>query len=83
MRAYPLYGALDTEPALPRDDLFGERNGVFGAAAPDLLFERLGIGPGQRIKLGTRDLRVARKTRHRAGRGLRRLRFRAAADGVA
>ena len=41
--AYPLYGALGTEPALPREELFGERSGVFGAAAPDLLFERLGI----------------------------------------
>ena len=41
--AYPLYGALVTEPALSRDELFGERDGVFGAVAPDLLFERLGI----------------------------------------
>lgn len=31
---YPLFGALVTEPALPRDELFGERNGIFGAAAP-------------------------------------------------
>src|SRR5690606_17150565 len=36
--AYPLYGALETEPALPHDQLFGENSGVFGAAAPDLLF---------------------------------------------
>ncbi len=50
--AYPLYGELVTEPALSRDDLFGETAGVFGAAAPDLLFERLGIQPGARIKLG-------------------------------
>ena len=35
-----------TEPALPQAELFGERDGVFGAAAPDLLFERLGIAPG-------------------------------------
>ena len=32
--AYPLYGALVTEPALPRPDLFGKRGEVFGAAAP-------------------------------------------------
>ena len=51
--AYPLYGALVTEPALQRDELLGVKNGVFGAAAPDLLFERLGIQLGTRIKLGT------------------------------
>ncbi|MEW9836120.1 ABC transporter permease [Mesorhizobium marinum] len=56
--AYPLYGELVTEPALPRAELFGEKNGVFGAAAPDLLFERLGIQPGARIKLGTRTFEL-------------------------
>ena len=35
------------------EDLFGERDGVFGAAAPDLLFERLGLKLGDRIKLGS------------------------------
>ncbi len=49
---YPLYGALVTEPALPREELFAERSGVFGAAAPDLLFERLSLKLGDRIKLG-------------------------------
>ncbi len=33
--AYPLYGGLETEPTLSHDELFGEKNGVFGAAAPD------------------------------------------------
>src|SRR5688572_32681154 len=51
--AYPLYGELVTEPALGQAELFGERNGVFGAVAPDLLFERLGVQSGARIKLGT------------------------------
>ncbi|GAA2828183.1 putative ABC transport system permease protein [Aminobacter aminovorans] len=58
--AYPLYGQLVTEPALPRDEIFAERSGVFGAAAPDLLFERLNLKLGDRIKLGsaTFDLRA-------------------------
>jgi len=56
--AYPLYGELVTEPALPQAELFGEKDGVFGAAAPDLLFERLGIQPGARIKLGTRTFEL-------------------------
>ena len=81
--AYPLYGALVTEPALPQAELFGERDGVFGAAAPDLMFERLGIATGIAHKARQGDVRTARKTRDRAGRGFRRFRLRAAADGVA
>ncbi|TIW31130.1 MAG: FtsX-like permease family protein, partial [Mesorhizobium sp.] len=50
--AYPLYGALATEPALPREALFAERSGVFGAAAPELLFDRLNLKLGDRVKLG-------------------------------
>lgn len=50
--AYPLYGALEVEPALGHDALFGERTGSFGAAAPELLFERLGLKVGDRIMLG-------------------------------
>ena len=50
--AYPLFGALETIPALSHDDLFGERGGVWGAAAPDMLFERLGLSDGARIRLG-------------------------------
>jgi len=59
--AYPLYGELVTEPALPQADLFGERDGVYGAAAPDLLFERLGIQPGARVKLGTATFELRAK----------------------
>jgi putative ABC transport system permease protein len=50
--AYPLYGALEVEPALGHDALFGEKTGSFGAAAPELLFERLGLKIGDRIMLG-------------------------------
>jgi len=59
--AYPLYGALATDPPLPQADLFGERGGVFGAAAPDLLFERLAIAPGARIKLGSATFELRAK----------------------
>lgn len=51
--AYPLYGALETAPALTEQELFGRQFGVFGAAAPDLLFERLHVKLGDRLKLGT------------------------------
>lgn len=59
--AYPLYGELLIEPALSHEDLFGERNGIFGAAAPDLLFERLGVEPGARIRLGTATIELRAK----------------------
>ncbi len=61
--AYPLFGELATEPKLPPDQLFAERDGVFGAAAPDILFDRLGLSVGGRILLGTSDLRAARQNR--------------------
>ena len=50
--AYPLYGSLETSPALPHADLFGERNGVWGAAAPDLLLDRLGLKTGDKVRVG-------------------------------
>ncbi len=50
--SYPLYGQLAVEPALPQEDMFAERGGIYGAAAPDLFFERLGLPVGGRIKLG-------------------------------
>ena len=49
---YPLFGAFVTEPALAHDELFASDREVWGAAAPDLLFERLGLDIGERIKLG-------------------------------
>ncbi len=51
--AYPLYGTLTTEPALARDDLFGRRDGIFGAVAAPILFDRLGLEPGDTIRLGS------------------------------
>ncbi|MGX5848375.1 ABC transporter permease [Mesorhizobium sp. PL10] len=51
--AYPLYGRLETEPALSRRDLFDEKSGVFGAVAPDLLFDRLKVKLGDRLKVGS------------------------------
>ncbi|AZO26936.1 MULTISPECIES: ABC transporter permease [Mesorhizobium] len=50
--AYPLYGFLETDPPLPRKELFGEKARVFGATAPDLLFDRLNLHLGDRLKLG-------------------------------
>ncbi|MCA0275044.1 MAG: ABC transporter permease [Proteobacteria bacterium] len=58
---YPLYGQLVTEPALPRAELFAEKAGAYGAAAPDLLFERLKLKLGDRIKLGAATFELRAK----------------------
>ncbi|WP_309082833.1 ABC transporter permease [Chelativorans sp.] len=49
---YPLYGALVTAPALGHEELFGARNGVYGAAVPSILMQRLGLSLGDRLMLG-------------------------------
>jgi putative ABC transport system permease protein len=56
--AYPLYGSVDTSPALPMAELLAERNGVFGAVAPDILFERLGLKVGDSVKVGSAALQL-------------------------
>jgi len=58
---YPLFGALETAPALPYAGLFGDEAGVWGATAPDLLFDRLGLKPGDRIKLGSATFELRAK----------------------
>jgi putative ABC transport system permease protein len=49
---YPLYGTLVTEPALGQAELFQLRNGSFGAAAPQILFDRLNLKLGDKALLG-------------------------------
>lgn len=56
--AYPLFGGLVVEPAMTTTDLFAERDGAFGAAAPDLLFDRLGVAVGDRIMLGNQQIQL-------------------------
>jgi len=54
--AYPLVGAVTMTPAaggsatLPQ--LLAPQNGVFGAVADSLLFDRLGLKPGDSIRIG-------------------------------
>ncbi len=56
--SYPLYGKLETNPALPRGDLFDAKNGVYGAAVEKILLERLGLSVGDRIRLGNATFRI-------------------------
>jgi len=56
--AYPLYGALETDPAMPADALYGERDGAWGAVAADLLLQRLGLSVGDRVLLGNATFEI-------------------------
>ncbi|WP_442873045.1 ABC transporter permease [Aurantimonas sp. A3-2-R12] len=56
--AYPLYGAVETQPDVPLGDLLGERDGRFGAVAASELYDRLGIEPGETIKLGNAEIEL-------------------------
>ncbi|MBE7183933.1 MAG: ABC transporter permease [Methylobacterium mesophilicum] len=49
---YPLFGTIGTTPSTPLPDLLAERNGLWGAAAPQLLFDRLGLKLGDRLRVG-------------------------------
>jgi putative ABC transport system permease protein len=59
--AYPLFGAVVTEPQLPLDKLFAQNNGAFGAAVDPALLTRLDLKVGDRITIGsaTIELRAA------------------------
>lgn len=59
--AYPLYGSLTLEPALPLAAVLREADGRYGAAADAALLIQLGLAVGDQIRLGevTLDLRAA------------------------
>jgi putative ABC transport system permease protein len=50
--AYPLYGSIGLEPALPLDRALEHRNGSWGAAVDRALLDAMDIGIGGRIRLG-------------------------------
>ncbi|WP_333833074.1 ABC transporter permease [Rubrimonas sp.] len=59
--AYPLVGAVELDPPLPLAEALGARDGVFGVVMEPVLMERLGVSPGDAIRLGDRrfELRAA------------------------
>jgi putative ABC transport system permease protein len=54
--AYPLYGTVKTLSGKPVAELLGNSNGTFGALGQQILFDRLGLKPGDRLAIG--DLTV-------------------------
>lgn len=55
---YPLYGAFIAEPAMPLDEILAETDGIHGAAAADILFDRLGLSIGDRVSLGNAEFEL-------------------------
>ena len=55
---YPLYGTLLLEGGMGLADALAAKDGVPGAVADPLLMGRLGITPGQRVKLGSIEVEV-------------------------
>jgi putative ABC transport system permease protein len=62
--AYPLYGDVVLDPAMPLHEALAEREGVFGAVADAALMARLDLKPGERIAIGEAriDIRAAIRT---------------------
>ncbi len=55
---YPLYGELVVSPPLGFDALFGEKDGIFGAAVAPLLLDRLGVAVGDTVLLGNAQFEI-------------------------
>lgn len=54
-KAYPLFGKVTLDPAMPLDDALAQRDGAYGAVADPTLLARLAIQPGARITVGNVD----------------------------
>ena len=50
--SYPLVGRLELTPDLTVEQALGRRDGVWGAVAEANLLDRLGLRPGQRLRVG-------------------------------
>ena len=56
--AYPLFGELKTDPALPLSALLAQHGATFGAVADPVLLTRLGLKVGDHIMLGNADVEL-------------------------
>ena len=57
-QAYPLYGAIDLQPAMALADALAEKDGHWGTAVDAGLFSRLHIAVGDVVKVGEATLQV-------------------------
>ena len=57
--AYPLYGAVTLDPAMPLAGALAPRDGAFGAAVDATLLARLDLKPGARLTVGDATIEIA------------------------
>jgi len=53
--AYPLYGTVVLDPAMPLSQALDGQGGLPGAVIDGVLIDRLGLKPGDTLKLGAQD----------------------------
>lgn len=56
--SYPLYGTLETAPALSRAQLLGQHDGVWGAAVAPNLLDRLEVAVGDILRIGDTQFEI-------------------------
>ena len=55
---YPLYGAVELDPALPLQQALAVQDGLPGAVLHPALIDRLGLKIGDTIRMGTQDFQL-------------------------
>jgi putative ABC transport system permease protein len=56
--AWPLYGTVTTEPQLPVSDIISGSSNIFGGTASQILFDRLSLKIGDKLKLGNIEVEL-------------------------
>ncbi len=56
--AYPLTGKVVLDPPMPLAEVLGDKDGLPGAVLDPVLADRLGLGIGDRFRLGVKEFRV-------------------------
>lgn len=67
--AYPLYGAVELEPAMTLAEALAERDGRWGAVVDPGLLERLGLAVGDSIRVGEADYQIRARLLREPDRG--------------
>ncbi|MFL9503868.1 ABC transporter permease [Rhodopseudomonas palustris] len=57
--AYPLYGQVPLDPAMPLAEALADRDGIPGAVMDPVLIDRLSLTPGDTFHLGTATFRLS------------------------
>ncbi len=59
--AWPLVGAATLSPAMPVADALALRDGHYGLLAEPIVLDRLGVHPGDTVRLGNATFSIARR----------------------